>query len=137
MIRTVRHQQQTSVLPDLTPLLDIIFIVMVFLLLTASIKLESLEVSLPTADSSTSEITEKKTLTINILHQSPHWAINTNQYIDWDNFEIALLEQVKQQPEATVIIAADKQAEIQHMVKLLAFLQENNINATQLLTDNN
>ncbi|QSA20928.1 biopolymer transporter ExbD, partial [Vibrio furnissii] len=37
--------------PDLTPLLDIIFIVMVFLMLTAAVKLDSLDVSLPTSDS--------------------------------------------------------------------------------------
>ncbi|MEF1292157.1 biopolymer transporter ExbD, partial [Vibrio sp. M260118] len=33
------------------------------------------------------------------------------------------------------VIGADKTAEVQHLVKLLAFLQENGIQATQLLTE--
>ncbi|POF55462.1 biopolymer transporter ExbD, partial [Vibrio vulnificus] len=34
-----------------------------------------------------------------------------------------------------VVIGADKTADIQHLVTLLAFLQEKGIKATQLLTD--
>ncbi len=50
MIKTPHSSNTQSLAPDLTPLLDIIFIVMVFLLLTASVKLESLEVELPSSD---------------------------------------------------------------------------------------
>lgn len=51
MIKSSAKHNDFGLTPDLTPLLDIIFIVMVFLLLTASVRLESLEVALPTTDS--------------------------------------------------------------------------------------
>ena len=51
MIRSNSAAYSSSITPDLTPLLDIIFIVMVFLMLTASVKLSSLEVQLPSTES--------------------------------------------------------------------------------------
>ncbi|MGY3572049.1 ExbD/TolR family protein [Vibrio paucivorans] len=134
MIKTKQDPQSFSVMPDLTPLLDIIFIVMVFLLLTAAVKLDALEVNLPTTDSQSVAEVDNKSLTINILAEEPYWAIDAKEYIDWENFTIALLEQHKSQPRP-IVIGAEKTTDVQHLVKLLAFLQDNGIQATQLLTE--
>ncbi|MDE1208826.1 ExbD/TolR family protein [Vibrio aestuarianus] len=120
--------------PDLTPLLDIIFIVMVFLLLTAAVKFESLDVSLPTTDSNMTSAVDKQSITVNLLASDPYWALEGKHYIDWNNFTQALLEE-SNNSKRPIIIGADKAAEVQHLVKLLAFLQENGIAATQLLTE--
>lgn len=133
MIKTP-HSHSSALMPDLTPLLDIIFIVMVFLLLTAAVKFESLDVSLPTTDSPTVSEVNKQSITVNLLTHEPYWAIDGKQYIDWNNFTLALLEQSKAS-DRPIVIGADKTAEVQQLVKLLAFLQDNGIAATQLLTD--
>ncbi|MUK78642.1 biopolymer transporter ExbD [Aliivibrio fischeri] len=137
MIKSPSQNTEESIQPDLTPLLDIIFIVMVFLLLTATVKLQSLEVSLPTADTESVSDVDSKSFTINILEQPPYWGLDGHSYSTWDSFTTALLQKVKSKPEFQVVIASDKTAEIQHMVKLLAFLQDNNIKATQILMDEN
>lgn len=134
MISASNSYEPKALLPDLTPLLDIIFIVMVFLMLTASVKLESLQVDLPTTDSSAVSEVDNQSVTVNILASEPYWAINKHQYKDWDNFAIALLEQSRSS-DKRIIIGAEKTADVQHLVKLLAFMQENNIPATQLLTE--
>lgn len=137
MIKSPSPHPEESIQPDLTPLLDIIFIVMVFLLLTATVKLQSLEVSLPTADTESVSDIDSKSFTINILEQPPYWGLDGHSYSTWHSFTRALLQKVKKNPEFQVVIASDKTAEIQHMVKLLAFLQDNNIKATQILMDEN
>ncbi|WP_260261748.1 ExbD/TolR family protein [Vibrio intestinalis] len=134
MIKTSQEKTNFGLTPDLTPLLDIIFIVMVFLMLTAAVKLESIEVDLPTTDSQAVSEVDSRSITINILDAEPHWAIDGKEYIDWENFTIALLEQHKSNSQP-IVIGAEKTADIQHLVKLLAFLQENGIEATQLLTE--
>ncbi|UUM33068.1 ExbD/TolR family protein [Vibrio japonicus] len=134
MIKAKTSDNQLGLTPDLTPLLDIIFIVMVFLMLTAAVKLDSLEVDLPTTDSQAVSEVENKSITVNILASEPHWAIDSKEYINWENFSIALLEQHKSN-EKPIVIGAEKTAEVQHLVQLLAFLQENGIQATQLLTE--
>ncbi|KLN66611.1 ExbD/TolR family protein [Vibrio sp. VPAP30] len=134
MIKVKQEENRFGLTPDLTPLLDIIFIVMVFLMLTAAVKLDSLEVDLPTTDSQVVSEVDTKSLTVNILEAEPHWAIDGKEYIDWENFTLALLEEYKSNKQP-IVIGADKTAEVQHLVKLLAFLQENGIQATQLLTE--
>ncbi|TXY26162.1 biopolymer transporter ExbD [Vibrio mimicus] len=134
MIKSPTKPNDLGLTPDLTPLLDIIFIVMVFLLLTASVRLESLEVALPTTDSPVVNEVDKESITINLLATEPYWAIDGKPYLDWHNFSLALLETV-QSSKRPIVIGADQGAEVQQLVKLLGFLQEHSIQATQLLTE--
>ncbi|EDP60512.1 biopolymer transporter ExbD [Vibrio sp. AND4] len=134
MIQAPKNSDSQGLTPDLTPLLDIIFIVMVFLMLTAAVKLDSLDVNLPSTDSQAVSEVDKQSITVNILEEAPHWAINGKAYIDWENFTIALIEESKS-TDKPIVIGAEKTADIQSLVKLLGFLQENGIQATQLLTE--
>ncbi|ENM5727418.1 biopolymer transporter ExbD [Vibrio mimicus] len=134
MIKSPAKPNDLGLTPDLTPLLDIIFIVMVFLLLTASVRLESLEVALPTTDSPVVNEVDKESITINLLATEPYWAIDGKPYLNWHNFSLALLETV-QSSKRPIVIGADQGAEVQQLVKLLGFLQEHGIQATQLLTE--
>ncbi|WP_394157084.1 ExbD/TolR family protein [Vibrio campbellii] len=134
MIKAPQDNHSHGLTPDLTPLLDIIFIVMVFLMLTAAVKLDSLDVNLPSTDSKAVAEVDKESITVNILKEEPHWAINGKAYINWENFTLALLEESKS-TDKPIVIGAEKTADIQSLVKLLGFLQENGIQATQLLTE--
>ncbi|HCM2155483.1 TPA: biopolymer transporter ExbD [Vibrio parahaemolyticus] len=134
MIKVPQDNNRNGLTPDLTPLLDIIFIVMVFLMLTAAVKLDSLDVALPSTDSQAVAEVDKQSITVNILKDEPYWAINEQTYIDWENFTLALLEESKS-TDKPIVIGAEKTANIQSLVQLLGFLQENGIQATQLLTE--
>ncbi|HIF5870830.1 biopolymer transporter ExbD [Vibrio parahaemolyticus] len=134
MIKVPQDNNRNGLTPDLTPLLDIIFIVMVFLMLTAAVKLDSLDVALPSTDSQAVAEVDKQSITVNILKDEPYWAINGQTYIDWEHFTLALLEESKS-TDKPIVIGAEKTANIQSLVQLLGFLQENGIQATQLLTE--
>ncbi|MCC3842679.1 biopolymer transporter ExbD [Vibrio parahaemolyticus] len=134
MIKVPQDNNRNGLTPDLTPLLDIIFIVMVFLMLTAAVKLDSLDVALPSTDSQAVAEVDKQSITVNILKDEPYWAINGQTYIDWENFTLALLEESKS-TDKPIVIGAEKTANIQSLVQLLGFLKENGIQATQLLTE--
>ncbi|EJE8530103.1 biopolymer transporter ExbD [Vibrio parahaemolyticus] len=134
MIKVPQDNNRNGLTPDLTPLLDIIFIVMVFLMLTAAVKLDSLDVALPSTDSQAVAEVDKQSITVNILKDEPYWAINGQTYIDWENFTLALLEESKS-TDKPIVIGAEETANIQSLVQLLGFLQENGIQATQLLTE--
>ncbi|MBU3824203.1 MAG: biopolymer transporter ExbD [Candidatus Oceanisphaera merdipullorum] len=137
MIGSPKSQDSWRTLtPDITPLLDIIFIVLVFLLLTANIPLQSLEVDLPKTDSAAlSSISDKKSMTINMLAGTPAWALEGEQYDDWEQFKPALIAQVAALKETDLILASDKDVTVDSMLKLLAFLQEQEITATQILME--
>jgi biopolymer transport protein ExbD len=135
VIRSQYKNEMDSLQLDLTPLLDIIFIVMVFLMLSANIKLQSLQVDLPTTDTSAIQVVDNKAVTINILEAEPHWAIDGENQTDWATFKTTLIQRVQAKPDTQWIIAADKTADVQYMVELLGFLQQHNIQATQILIE--
>ena len=121
---------------DLTPLIDIIFIVLVFLLLTANTQLLSLPVDVPTeADSSLNALTHDKHVAINILTADPHWAINGTTYQNFDEFEAEFINIFNVDPDVKVVVAADKNAPVQPLMNVLALLQRQQISNTQILME--
>ncbi|WP_116474063.1 ExbD/TolR family protein [Zobellella maritima] len=122
--------------PDITPLLDIIFIVLVFLMLTANIPLQSLEVDLPTTDNEAlSSVQNDQAMTINLLAGEPAWALQSKEYRDWDSFKPVLTDNLEALKQAELVLASDKEVTVDNMLKLLAFLQEHEIKATQILME--
>lgn len=136
MISVSSSQDTVTSSPDLAPLLDIIFIVMVFLLLTANITIETMQVDIPTtADSEVLQTPAADALAINILASAPYWAIKKQSYADWPSFSQALLKQHNNNQQQPLVIGVDKNAPVERMLKLLAFLQKNNINATSIIME--
>lgn len=129
-------KQNNSNLPDLTPLLDLIFIVMVFLLLTTNVHLETMEINIPQTDQSdVLNPIDKPTINIHILKGEQPWGLNGKPFTQWPDFTNALLSTIKNNPKKTLIISADKDANIESMLKLLAFLQNNQIQTTNIIME--
>lgn len=121
---------------DLTALIDIIFIVLVFLLLTANSQLLSLPVDVPQSPSSAISVVENKpTIAINIMAIAPYWAIDGEPFTNLTTFSTAFTARFQTMPEATVIIAADKAAPVEPLMQLLALLQAQSISQTQILME--
>ena len=123
---------------DLTPLLDVVFIVMVFLLFTANAQTLSLPVNLPEASREQAAVThEPKTLTISILAEDQPWAISEERYRDFEAFSQSLLAEIENEPDTTVLIAGDKEAPLGNLVQVMMFLSEHEITAAQVLMEEN
>ncbi len=136
MIRSQPQGECISVVPDLTPLLDIIFIVMVFLLLTANIQIQTLEVDIPqTKDGNALASKQEEVIAINVFAKAPLWALQENTYEEWESFKQAILSEVEKYPKKPLVIAADKNARVEDMLALLAFLQSKNIHNTNLVME--
>lgn len=133
-LSSVSHKEELSL--DLTPLIDIIFIVLVFLLLTANAPLLSLTVDVPTSENaSLIPVTDTQKITINVMNSQPQWAINGHSFSHWSEFETHFNAELSKQPNAKIIIAADKSAAIQPLMKLLSLLQQNEVLNTQILME--
>ena len=136
MIQSRNDKSSIAMTPDLTPLLDIIFIVMVFLLLTANISIKTLTLDIPSTDQV--EVLESPTsqvIALSLLVGEPSWAIEETTYSNWESFANALLALHKKFPERAVVIASDKKVSVERMLQLLAFMQQNQINATNIMMD--
>lgn len=121
---------------DLTALIDIIFIVLVFLLLTANSQLLSLPVDVPQTHSTINAVPAHNTIAINIMASEPFWALEGERYDNWAQFLAAFTLAYDASSQTTVVIAADKQAPVEPLMQLLAALQEKSISQTQIVMQN-
>ena len=135
MIR-VQQKSQINSSVELTPLIDIIFIVVVFLLLTANTRLLSLPVDIPDSDSEIALHEEsEKPLTISLLDKSPIYAIGEDRFYEWAEFKQALLVNIADQKDRALSIAAARDSDVEPLLKLLALLNEQQITNTQILME--
>ncbi|GAA5214115.1 ExbD/TolR family protein [Corallincola platygyrae] len=134
MIQTQeRASLSTSI--ELTPLIDIVFIVVVFLLLTANSRLLSLPVDIPSSDSVISEsVVPSKPLTITLKETAPFFAIDQQTYEHWDAFKLALVQRLKDK-EQPINIAADRESQVEPLLKLMALLNQHQVQNTHILME--
>lgn len=138
MIQVSSNEETGASLPmaDLTPLIDVVFIILVFLMLTANVQTLSLPVNLPPATSQEASVpNEPKTVTVSILQDGKPWALEEQRFDDWQAFSHTLLQQVTKEPNTTVLIAGDKAAPLGNLVKLMLFLSQHRIEAAQVLLE--
>lgn len=136
MIKSTSACFHDEVKPDLTPLLDIIFIVMVFLMLTANVAVHTLNVDIPqTEEKEVLSQPNQQVTSINILPGEAPWAINGEKQSSWQAFTHHLLALKTKHPNRPFVIAADKSANVESMLKVLAFLQQHKITATNIVME--
>lgn len=136
MIKSSSECYNEEARPDLTPLLDIIFIMMVFLMLTANVAVHTLNIDIPkTEQNEVLSQPDKEVISLGILAADMPWAIDGKPVSSWIVFTHTLLELQQRYPNKPFVIAADKAASVESMLKLLAFLQQHNITATNIIME--
>ena len=114
-----------DLMPDLTPLLDVMFMLIVFFILTANAVPYALDVNLPEdAEEVTQAVTDSDILTISLLSEELGWKINDVEYALEKDFKQALTNKVENSKK--VIILGDKEVSMQKLLSVMAFLRKNN-----------
>ena len=101
------EQETTAANVNLTPLIDMVFILLIFFLVTASFTKESgIDVDRPTAQTTVRQ--EQASLIIGITKEGEIWI--DNKQVDIRSIRAHIEQLHAQNPEGTVIIMADKNA---------------------------
>ncbi|GAA3921075.1 biopolymer transporter ExbD [Litoribacillus peritrichatus] len=132
MIKSTLNTGQEPPALELTPLIDIVFIIIVFLLITANAPLLKLPVNIPEAvEQSAVSLAEPDSLVITIQQQSPIWAIDEVTYTSWRSFETSLLSKISSGQR--ISIATDKQADAENLVKVMSLLNAQAMENVQIV----
>jgi len=100
----------------ITPLIDMVFLLLIFFLLTSSFVLqEGIKIDLPSAKSS--EIQQEKEIVISITKDNEIY-LNQRQ-VDLETLSQGLVEIIKEDPNKPVVIRADKGIILEMAVKVL------------------
>ena len=73
MLELPDKSNNSSLMPDLTALIDVLFILLVFLLLTAAVKLDMLDVTLPEVGSDNqAPLEQQKAIVLSVNYTEKH-----------------------------------------------------------------
>jgi len=132
------HRSADVGFPDLTALLDVIFILLVFLLLTANVAPKALTVSLPEKGREhATEIDNPSPITVTLFAGEERWALDGKEYVNWLVFELSLSEKVRSMDDPKIILAGDKDVSLERLLQLFSWLQGHNLTAAQVLMQPN
>ncbi len=117
---------------DLTPLLDILFILLVFFLLTAGSVFPSLDLVLPESVSEDFTASSQPKNIVLELHKG-FYRIDGEKISSFDLLKNAIPDAIKQKPGHEFIIAGDKDVTIEKLLQILTYLQSKNIATANIL----
>jgi biopolymer transport protein ExbD len=112
--RRTREQEESEI--DITPVLDVVFIMLIFFIVTASFVKESgIDVNRP--DASTAEVKERGNILIAITEANQVW-IDRRQ-VDVRSVRANIERLRAENPEGSVVIQADKNSKNGLLVKVM------------------
>jgi biopolymer transport protein ExbD len=141
MIRDDLHQEpKHSVLDDLaldlTPLLDVLFLLLVFLVLIANSAQYQIDVSLPALDSAdTTASSQENSLLIKLYDGGDRWQIDNQAYTAWDDVCHALDKQCSDNKSLKIVLASDKDVKLKGFLKIIHYLQKLGITNIETLVE--
>lgn len=122
---------------DLTPLIDIVFIVIVFLLLCMNSPVIELPFDLPEDNNqSNDKVQTTSEMSIQLRASSPYYAMGGIAYEDFEAFTNALLLHLANKDNIdSVAIASDAETPVEPLLNVLGLLNKHSITNTHILME--
>lgn len=125
-----------DLMPDFTPLIDVMFMLIVFFILTANSVPYALDVNLPDdSEEVTQAVEDPDMLSITLLAAEGGWKINDVAFHNESDFKAAL--KTKTQDRKKVVIMGDQDVSMQKLLNVMAFLRKHNIQAADIMMEKN
>lgn len=136
MIHLPHDQVQDGALrdlaPDLTPMLDILFILLVFFMITAGAIFQSLDLKLPASISGELVLLNEPQHIMVEIHEDKY-VLDGTAVADFQDLTTILLPLIHDRPQHKIIVAGDRNATIERLLMLLGYLQAQGIEAANIL----
>ncbi len=119
---------------DLTPMLDVIFILLIFFILTANSVEHIFELNLPDETNGQIEaVNDDKAIYLEIYADEKKWKLQDDVYISWDRVKSQLHNLHAEKPDLQVFIAGDKHVSLQKLLQTLTFLKKEGLQTAQIV----
>ena len=127
----MKKRTRESTTPDITPLIDVVFLLLIFFMVSTVFKKEELALLLNLPSSSSEDVKESKKETINIELSKTEIAFNGKKY------SISALESVikeTKKKETPVFLRVDEVVEYKRVVMILDLLKKYQLSNLSLIT---
>ena len=125
------RKHREPLIPDITPLIDIVFILLIFFIVSSVFKKEELALNLQLPNASAKELeVELKQINIEL---STNTLAYLGKEITFEKFDLALSNY--QRKDKPVIVRIDKEVKYDRVVKVLDILQKYSFDNLSLVTN--
>ena len=121
--------------PDLTPMLDILFILLVFFMITAGVMLQSLDLKLPPSVAGDLPAASKSRHVLFEIHKDAY-VIDGKTAADFVALKDLVPEIIREKPRHELVIAGDRQVSIERLLEVLVYLRSQGIETADILMRN-
>jgi biopolymer transport protein ExbD len=131
-----RYSQRNSLTTlseiNITPLLDLAFVLLIIFMITTPLLENSMNLVIPSSSATTPPITSSQVQTISI-DRTETIRFN-NQIVDRETLSGQLLEMKRRNPDVAVVLRPDRELPVQKLVSLLDVLQRAQITKVGIAT---
>jgi len=131
-----RYSQRTSLTTlseiNITPLLDLAFVLLIIFMITTPLLENSMNLVIPSSGATTPPITSSQVQTISI-DRTETIRFN-NQVVDPETLSARLVELKRTNPDVAVVIRPDRELPVQKLVSLMDVLQRAQITKVGIAT---
>lgn len=138
MIALYGHDEQEGFLkdliPDLTPMLDILFILLVFFMLAVGQVFQTMDLTLP--ESASQEFPQAQMdnmIVLSLGNNEDSYAINDQKIQNLEAFKQEILKTVQTHPDQKIVLAGDRSVSLERLLNVLTFLNNNGIQTANIL----
>lgn len=135
LLRKKNHWKDEMHLDNMTPMIDIAFILLIFFILTSNAMQQVYQVKVPTADSSFKNMSQSKDPIKVTIFANHTFAVGTKQYKSLSAVKSAIKKLAANNKK--VIIIPDAKSDSGLLISLLTFLDGNGITNVEILVENN
>lgn len=136
MVRFMRFKgrQRSNYVPNLTPLIDIVFLLLIFFMLTSHfVREDTLNIQLPEANSGR-KMEQKKSIEIFITAQNQ--LLYDGKILDTEKLKQVLLNDLSKSKDKRVRIRGDKVSDLSTTVTVLDLAHEAGATSVDIITEN-
>lgn len=120
---------------DLTALVDVIFILLIFFILTFGITQVSTDIQLPTTEYQTENGFNNENPVLIEIVSNIDWKINDQKFKNYVNVKKELLALYKKNNKTSFILIPEKKLAAEHLIRLFNFFSSNNIQNVQVISE--
>jgi len=129
------EQESTNALSEaMTPMIDVIFVLLAFMMLMINVPLLTMQVELPeTVNSPDSYQLSQHTITIAMLPDDGSWYLGEDSFATQEALKQKLIQEKDHHKGAlSVVINSDKSVPVERLVEIFSLLQSLNLSVTHL-----
>jgi len=132
-LKSERSKIEGDLIPDLTPLIDVMFMLIIFLILTMNVALKSFNVELAEDKDNLVQDQAVASLDLVIFNNADDWLLDGVKFSSFEELKSELQKRAGNDDVIKINILSDKSVPVEKLVRLLIFTNDQKINSSNII----